>query len=66
MPDDLMGGINWTDSELQAAIQLLQSNVVKLKEFLSDLVKFFSEPSLANFSSYVAHSLGIFLLVLGM
>lgn len=44
MPDDLMGGINWTDSELQAAIQLLQSNVVKLKEFLSDLVPYYEKP----------------------
>lgn len=38
MSEDLMRGMDWTDYELQAALQLLSGNVLKLKEFLSILV----------------------------
>lgn len=33
-----MRGMDWTDYELRAALRLLSSNVLKLKEFLYALV----------------------------
>ncbi|KAG0590203.1 hypothetical protein KC19_1G080900 [Ceratodon purpureus] len=50
MSEDLMRGMDWTDYELQAALRLLSSNVLKLKEFLYTIVPFYEKPR-----SYVRH-----------
>lgn len=44
MSEDLMRGMDWTDYELQAALRLLWSNVLKLKEFLYNLVAHYEKP----------------------
>lgn len=38
MSDSLMLGMDWTDNEVQAALNLLLTNTLKLKEFLAALV----------------------------